>query len=310
MSRGDRGKWIAFGIVALSILAFGLAACLIVYTRTLESSYRQNAHSAAEYYAARGYVVAETNCSEVTLANAMGCEEDAHERAHSSKRDEYDLEAQRVTAAWAAATGIAACIGMAFSIVGVLLVWLTFQEQRETNILSKIEADKAERNHRIANAPYVHPAECILKIDPADGHKAISIRFRNVGASPAVNVLFCAALTFEPVKKSKRYLNIFCAGKREIMLSPIAPNDERRGSIMMTKPEIGHIAGLEGKGKWWVVRGTIRWRDISGAHYRTDFVFRNNTLKARPLRFPLLHCDAPAYQEVDDQGQPIEPAKA
>ena len=57
---------------------------------------------------------------------------EAEETADQAYRDEYGLEAQRVTATWTAKMGIVAIIGMMASLIGIVLVFITFRETRRT----------------------------------------------------------------------------------------------------------------------------------------------------------------------------------
>lgn len=95
----------------------------------------------AQQYADRARIEFQ-NCDVVAAtADVTPCKREARERAREAQRKEYDLEAQRITAIWTEHVGIAALVGMAVSILGAGLIYVTFAEARRTNKIAQEAAD-------------------------------------------------------------------------------------------------------------------------------------------------------------------------
>ncbi|MGF7171522.1 hypothetical protein FHS91_003222 [Sphingobium xanthum] len=100
----------------------------------------------------------------------------SHER-RANERDEQDLVAQKRSALWAYIMGAAAVIGMCLSVVGVYLVYTTFQATREAN---KIGQDALMAEHR--------PRIVIRRVDFKQCERGIygSFTATNIGGSDAI----------------------------------------------------------------------------------------------------------------------------
>lgn len=139
MLRGNRFNFIAIGLA----LAFAVVTGLLLYhnASSLQASYERSAAKSAENYANRATIEME-RCATLSGASRADCEYQAQESRRQGERDEYDLEAQRITAAWTAHMGAAAIIGMAVSILGVGLIYATFEQTRGTR-RDFIESERA-----------------------------------------------------------------------------------------------------------------------------------------------------------------------
>jgi len=153
VSRSDWRYVFAVGIAAL--LAAITATWLYKEASASEAFYDREARQNAETYRQTAREHAQRSCARVPAAERFECIHREHHEARDRQRQEYDLEAQLVTSAWTRAMGIAAIIGMFVGIVGIGLIYATFDATKEANRLSKAEADRnaqeadRARNHAI-----------------------------------------------------------------------------------------------------------------------------------------------------------------
>lgn len=141
MLRGNRG------IVAAVV---GLAAAFGVYflVADLSSVSRQTQNEATdranEYGKDAGSYI-ERRCVRLPLPAGEDCASKADQTARENQRVELDLAAQQISAWWTQVMGVAALIGMGLSAVGVWLVWTTFRETKEANIIARDTAQYQSR---------------------------------------------------------------------------------------------------------------------------------------------------------------------
>lgn len=172
MSGSNRNNIAAIGLIAT--LALSGLMLLIDSANDAQSRHEESAQRYAKNYADNATKELE-RCVTLAPESRSQCESDANEARRKGERDEYDLEAQRITATWTQHMGIAAIIGMAVSIVGVVLVWTTFREaQRSAQIsLDNLEAYRSIEAGKLVPEPEWQPLP------------AVQIRAKNIGASDA-----------------------------------------------------------------------------------------------------------------------------
>jgi len=124
------GKSVAGALAALVLFAFSAAGWLVYDGARLQTAYEQKAESKAQGYAARRSEAIESRCVPLPAAAEAKCISEEAQTARQGAHDEYDLQSQLVTSAWTRQMGIAAIIGMAFGVLGVALVFFTFQQTR------------------------------------------------------------------------------------------------------------------------------------------------------------------------------------
>lgn len=139
MSDSNRSKFDYVGLVAAVTLSAVLGFWLWASTTNSQSRIEHEAAKNAKEHAHTAYVEIRAACSGLPVAESDVCANQINYAAGERRRDEYDLEAQRTMAVWTRAMGIAAMIGMSVGIVGVGLVYFTFQE-------TKRAASEARRN--------------------------------------------------------------------------------------------------------------------------------------------------------------------
>lgn len=116
-------------------------------------------------------------------------ENNCRREIEDSYRDYYkearDLEAQRTTAIWTAFMGAAALLGMAVSIIGVGLVFITFREARRSNLIAM-----SDRKPSL-------DADTIVFHEQGESIK-VQIDIKNFGQSEARDVKISTAIAFGP----------------------------------------------------------------------------------------------------------------
>lgn len=178
-----------WGIFA-SIVGLGTVGGGICYGLFEQIAYSDRAYDSSAHYAE----YASDRVTQACLKSDDGAKEKAnclhqaaseHRIAARDKQREYeDLIAQQKSALWTMIMGIAALIGMAFSVVGIVLVWTTFRETRRA----------ADAGHD-ANRPWVDIVPSVLAgsaftWDDRGCSAPISVYMRNFGNSPATDVTY------------------------------------------------------------------------------------------------------------------------
>ena len=224
MSRGDRGK-LDTTIRIVFALVFAILSAGLIWTLSAEHTQAAKARSYAEEYAEGSENrIAKTCVDRVVPAAFAECATEVVKADRENARKEQDLVAQQTTAVWTFVMGCTAIIGMAISVVGVLLVWTTFRETKAANRIAmkasarasrqasasaadtaralkfaednaKAVRDQVEVAREIAHnqlRPYVHVCEEIISIPYIVGRVSdvatAKIFFKNFGLLPARKV--------------------------------------------------------------------------------------------------------------------------
>lgn len=146
--------------------------------RFYEHQTEQNAKS----YRDTARIHAERACAAVARPKAFECVHEQYHAAWERERNQYDLQAQLVTSAWTRAMGLAAIIGMIVGIIGVGLVYATFNETRRTADEAKRSADSFINAERARMMP---KARTVLA-DPNGAQLLLYLRVMNYGNSIGV----------------------------------------------------------------------------------------------------------------------------
>jgi hypothetical protein len=197
MPEGDRKRSFKAGLVAgassglLIVLVASLWIGLINQQR-----YREEAANNTRQYAEYSKQKARESCVGVPAAQLPHCLAKAGIESKIERSDyqhnEVDLIAQRQAALWTGVMGIAALVGVGFSIAGVVLVWSAFQEARR-------QAEAAEGSlevQREAVALQLRPYVMFFDDDsddaaekPFTNKSAFPVSFKNFGQTPAYSVM-------------------------------------------------------------------------------------------------------------------------
>ena len=133
---------------------------------------------------------AQAHCSRVAPAEIADCVYEEHGAARDAERNEYDLQAQLVTSVWTQAMGMAALIGMAVGILGIGLIYKTFEETRRTAKTAEDSLEHARTVTELEMRPWI---DCSIRPfnmrKEGDGLSiGVAIVLSNTGKSPALNV--------------------------------------------------------------------------------------------------------------------------
>lgn len=156
MLRGDRGIFLAIGIVFAAVIGLGGSTILLSLATQEEASVNKEFQAKASAYANRAKVGIERRCRALPPQSHFQCVREENQAARDGRHNESDLKAQRLTAIWTRYMGIAAIAGTGFGIIGIALILATFRENKRA-------ADTAQNNF----AAYQHAERGFVHIDGA-----------------------------------------------------------------------------------------------------------------------------------------------
>lgn len=175
-------------LVAGAIAAWA-AYALINPAVHLERAYERQADADTAYYAEKAQSQYAWDCVGIAATAHYKCRYDKAQAAREGQHDANDLKAQLVSAIWTRQMGLAAIIGVAVSIVGVILVWITFRATREANAISRETMQRQLRAYLdFDGVSWVWPKDG-SSFDPPPG---LSVRIKNYGHTPATEILYTA----------------------------------------------------------------------------------------------------------------------
>lgn len=142
MSDSDRSErrstWVS-RVVACSLVILALAGAS--YGLTQQFQYEQAADNNAEKYASHARAEAHKACVILPVGQQPQCfanaEREQNNQAREKRREYDDLVAQQTSALWTNIMGLAAITGMILSVIGVWLVYATFQATRQANTIAQ-----------------------------------------------------------------------------------------------------------------------------------------------------------------------------
>lgn len=278
MSRGDRGKFSQVGLIAGAIIvAVLLAAALIGWGLSESAEYQRQADNHAAEYAAYTYDKVRKSCPSPITGDQYKCLAEARHEQRDYERNEQDLVAQRQSALWAYIMGAAAVIGVGLSIIGVFLVWTTFQE-------TKRSADAAHSVLQIEQKPF-------LTLKPVDGENVIwDQQSGRIGKRDDKGVTFLTSLFCE-IKSSGRSAAILTGicrrwevSERKIPPPEIDPAKDPAdkisipvgpdGIVMAAHSEITLKPDPKHGDSWVTFYGYLEFTDLAGEEsYISGFAF-------------------------------------
>lgn len=132
------GGWrILAAVGAAGVIALIVAFLIGVEANNSQQIYEHQAAYAAAQYRDTARIHAERACARVAVPGRFECVHEQYHSAWQREREQYDLQAQLVTSAWTRAMGLAAIVAMFFGIVGVGLVYATFDATKEANRITR-----------------------------------------------------------------------------------------------------------------------------------------------------------------------------
>lgn len=197
------------------------------------------------------------SCSELVSAQSIECQRETTDNAESRKREIRDLEAQQSMALWTRYMGVAAIIGITVSIIGVGLVFTTFQQTRRA-------ADSATDTHKA----FVAAERGMLQFYSVRAHNAehgratIHIRLKNLGKSACILEEMHIAVVRPTAIWPKQFES--CLGNPGFAISATELRDGDAHSSPFPVPS----------SDLFYVVGYIDYRTLVKAQFRTHFCVR------------------------------------
>lgn len=181
MSGSDRGDNTKAGLIWGIIAAALFAVAFIGWGLWKTAEYEREASNQAREYTAYTDEKIRKACLGLPPVNQKDCVAEARHEQRAYERDENDLVAQRKSALWAYIMGAAAVIGMGLSVIGVILVWTTFDATRKANAIANAALDGQLR-------PWMDFTIALTGLMYKKGELGMSIyaKFKHHGLSPAL----------------------------------------------------------------------------------------------------------------------------
>lgn len=312
MSESNWRRSYTIGLTAVGLAASCFAGWLWLSTENAQLVIEQQATEGAQTYADPRNIAVEGKCLTLPQASRTDCITNEREASYEGQRKERDLEAQRVVATWTRAVGIATIVGMTFGIFGLSLIFVTFRETRRAadaglqanRIAMKADAratrraiasaketaaaleyaqrsaataEDALQEARQANISQLRPFLVVTGVNirddltEADAMSA-EVIYENAGQSPALKASgenqFGFASNIEPLIALPPVPEMPGGSKYTV-----APGKPHR---FVTKcpglnPRI--YATVRAGGAILFARGWIRYTDIFGNTYQTDYLY-------------------------------------
>ena len=261
--------------VALLIAVLGAFGALFGYglwTQTksqLASDHRRHDYTVGTHYPKYDA------CVDLIGKDKTNCIAKAQNENRENERQERDLVAQETTATWTLVMSGAAILGVMLSVLGVLLVWVTFRETRKTNEIARLGGRPWVEFSIFEVADFQYPVS-----DHKDAWFGMKPEFwlKNWGQSPAIDISFdCISFVgmrgnFDAMIAMLREKTI---GKDFGTGLAIFPGDEARDQPVFLNSEMLRTDPMENRrvGFLWVVVG-VSYSDSHGGKYGTYKLYR------------------------------------
>ena len=197
MPKRARGAGLAATLTgdALKILFGAVCVCvgLLLYSvgRNDQSESEQSSKFRSDQYAEENDAGQAGNCAILPAQLQDVCFAKQNEANRKNERDERDLVAQEVTAAWTRVTAFAAIVGVVASIFGLGLIWAAYQATQDTNRITRDLGRKQLRAYLTIDLKAFSIGEY--------GVPNFDIRVRNLGATPASSVVLKVRVLYRDV---------------------------------------------------------------------------------------------------------------
>lgn len=224
----------------------GIAIAVFVRGEEADTAIDSGAQKAAQTYERSRRIETEYNCAHLAGIDKLYCADQAARRAREAQRQEYDTAAQEKNMVWTKASATAAGLGVFFTIVTILALFLNYVEQTRANQIQFLNFMDARRRARqtLAHARGVSHSELrpyvfVDKIVPeqiSERNYRIIVWFRNFGQTPARNL---ETIVTPYVTKDLSKLRKHRPRADRIELGTAAPNGCRRAitSLLFSKAQ-------------------------------------------------------------------------
>ena len=256
MSNGDQHGYITFGWIATIVGALLLSA-MWKSNITSENQSSYYAEKCAQKYPDSPIGSAFTSAAESKAPASQG------DKEKEDKTDWCDLAAQQSVAEDTAGVHYAAWVALLFTIVGVFLVWTTFNATREANVIARAIGENQVRAYLFVESAAIHVLGHSIDVFPV---------IKNTGLSPARNVIIKtsmgAVVSGEKVG-TKEFISYESKGIEITEWLNVIPSSAAAttkitswsaGNLGMN--ELPYIIGGAFKSAIIVANGLIEWVDI------------------------------------------------
>lgn len=255
MSGSYRRIFLAIGVA--SLLAIIAAGAIYLQADNAQRFYEHQTEQNAKSYRDTARIHAERACAAVTRAKAFECVHEQYHAAWERERNQYDLQAQLVTSAWTRAMGLAAIVAMIVGIIGVGLVYATFNETRRGADASR----DALLSYLAKERAILRAEQATFSVEPNGRHQnGLTVRVANLGASPA----HVESVGWSYLSKG---LSAWPDRMKVTDFQPFvvpAESSERTRHLGATKTP---------KGQFWLV-GTIEYRTLATGRFHSHFCYK------------------------------------
>lgn len=192
MVRADWPKLAAIGLALAGLAVIVTAGWLIYRGAELQRSNEKETSEQTKGAYDRARIQVDRDCRPLPSPRQKQCEQQIQDAYEEDRREIEDLEAQRATATWTAYMAAAALVGMAVGIVGVGLVFFTFQQTRR-QAQAAHEANRAWLRLQVGEKE----EKGSLWIKPDVLEFSAPLILTNYGKSPALDVWSDGFITFD-----------------------------------------------------------------------------------------------------------------
>lgn len=200
---------------AIASLALAGAGYIAFEADEPKRVYERQAAENAKGEADPAPVAADAACLRLPPVEKAACVHQQEQAERQTHHDEIELQAQRETAAWTRAMGMAALIAMVVGIAGIGLVFITFRETRKAAEEARKASAAMVRSNQImeeGQRPWViiQPQITTYNYDDTMFGMTIITRFKNIGRSvaasyhPFMRVVFAGEGYFDPINPIRK----------------------------------------------------------------------------------------------------------
>jgi hypothetical protein len=259
--------------------ALGTAATVFTFAETADLAVDRQTQNAAKAEESSRRIEAEHDCRKLAGFELLYCSDQTARRAHDAERQDYETGANQKQAIWTKAAGMAAGAALFFNLVTILVILFSYVEQRVANRQAREEFLHARHEAEVAAADrdrqlrhqdlttraqlrcYFNSKHEICKYDPAGTTLTLEYIYKNVGLTPAHDVMFSLSANFAPFGDGKS--DIRDLGKHEFPYGEVGPKTTNQAPMTCNLKAAEAVAIEAGKGIIYVV-ASIRYRDEFG----------------------------------------------
>lgn len=237
-----RGRDFATGAVLALFIAAGLWFVVSDFN-SVGQWYQENADQRSQEYA-RHAEDEIADCARLALAEQVECRSKAEESKRVSQHDEQDLAAQKITAWWTSVMGGAAVAGMLISVIGVFLVWGTFNEtKRQVRLLTDQQRPDLLFTKVSLFSPNASGHQHVGSQPPKESMFQLVVRNHGAGTAIVDEVRYGYAVASEAPENVDYPFAADVPARLEI--SPQSMSNPSQKAILLTDDEVARLEGGE-----------------------------------------------------------------